>query len=228
MGTNGSFTIHDSFDDLPEEHAGVHVWFCDLDDRELVRLGRELGSEEERSRAEGLGDSVNRHRYLARAGFVRQLLADLLKISPTLIELHGGPRGSQILELPYHLYRRELDIPSFSISHSENVMSFAAAYGRNIGIDVELAGKLLEVAGVAEMAFTYGGSAKSEIMFKDAAVEAFHYFWTKREALAKARGDNVVYPRLNDVPDRAWMLHSFQHQVGAKRVIGTLAYSVGG
>lgn len=221
MDDTGILTMHTSPEDSPAEHTGVHIWFCDLDDPEFVRLGRYIASHEESSGAELLNDPLERQRYLARCAFVRLVLANILKVSPAVFGMGAATGAGSEVEIPVFLLRRKLDIPRVSYSHSSHVFAMALAFGRDIGIDIKVSGRAPVPSYVSEPAARYG-SAEQHAGY-DAEAYAAAFVRTRRRALAKATGEVIGDPAY---PPRArCRVRSFGHRVGETDVMCAVAWT---
>lgn len=77
----------------------------------------------------------------------------------------------------------------FNISHSGNFVLVALAYGREVGIDIELISKATDA--IAARFFSKAEQAALRALPICLRHEAFYSCWTRKEAYLKARGDGL-------------------------------------
>ena len=198
----------------------AHIWFCDLD------AGRRLGlvasglSASERARARRLRDDLGRRRFVARCAFVRRVLGNLLGAPPAALEFCEGAHGKPQLAFPGgagpHV---ALD---FNLSHAENVLVLAVAFGRAVGVDIEVVRPSMAHTGVAVEHFTREELAWLRSLPANETSLAFYRLWTRYESLAKASGRGMA-ARPGAAPDSGWALHSFGLTLGETEIVGALA-----
>ena len=166
----------------------VHLWRAWLDQPEerLTQLEQTL-SPEERLRAQQFHFDRDRDRFIAGRGMLRAILGRCLDVPPARIGLAYGPHGKPRLAEPW-----DGSQVRFNVSHSEGLALCAVACGRELGVDVERARPIPEMAQVATQVFSAGEQARLRSASHDNPVTAFFRFWTSKEALLKARGDGFT------------------------------------
>jgi 4'-phosphopantetheinyl transferase len=131
------------------------------------------------------------------------------------------------------------DVPSlhFNLSHAGDLILYAFAYNRRVGIDVELVRNDIEIVSLARHIF----SQKEQRIFfalpPDQQIEAFFNGWTRKEAYVKARGLGFALPldgfdvslhpgeaallQTRDDPDEAarWSLRALEAGAGYKAAL---------
>jgi phosphopantetheinyl transferase len=209
----------------PSETIGdfdrARIWFCDLDaGRRLDWLDASALSASERARARRLKDELGRRRFVARCAFVRRVLGDLIGAPPAALEFCEGAHGKPQLVFPAgagpHV---ALD---FNLSHAENVLVLAVAFGRAVGVDIEVVRPCMVHTGVAAEYFTPEEFAWLRNLPANEASLAFHRLWTRHESLVKASGRGMT-SRPGTAPDSGWTLHSFALTLGETEIVGALA-----
>src|SRR5206468_2895027 len=111
-------------------------------------------SASELARAERLKSRLARRRFVARCAFVRHVLGDLAGVPPAALEFRDGPHGKPRLAFPGDANGERVAALDFNLSHSENVLALAVAFGGEVGIDVEVVQPGVDVLAVAEAHFT--------------------------------------------------------------------------
>ncbi len=162
------------------ESNEVHVWRA-LRERvasSLQRLEKTLSSEE-RQRSARFYFRKDREEFIVARGLLRIVLGRL--------EFIYGPRGKPALadESDEHILR-------FNLSHSDGLVLLAAAFGRQIGIDVERVHADFEIEPIAEHFFAPGEKTRLRSLPAEQQLESFSVCWTRKEAYIKARGDGLA------------------------------------
>lgn len=139
-------------------------------------------SADERARAERLVRARDGRRFVHCRGALRGLLGGLLGIAPASVEFHAGPGGKPILSQPGGSRWR------FNVTHSGELALIAVAWGRELGVDVEMARPIQQAARIVESYFTAAEVAEFLKLDEDGRAEAFIRGWTRKEAVVKAQG----------------------------------------
>lgn len=170
---------------LPE--ATVHVWFADLD-VDATTLARLAGvtSEAERARAERLRVGSASRRFLAARGILRTLLGAYLGCPPAAVPLTAGGGN----EKPRLLTPEEPEL-RFNVSHSGDAALLAFARRREVGIDIECHATGRTAERLARRFLTDAERRLLESLDEPARSRAALAMWTRKEAMAKARGTGV-------------------------------------
>jgi len=201
----------------------AHVWFFDLDaPRHPDTPSRVLLSAEERARADRLRSLLLRRRFMARCMLVRHVLGSLVGVSPELLAFETTANGRPRLVLPGHVGAAgRVAACDFNLSHSENVLALAVAFGRQVGVDVEVVRPGVDVLAVAEAEFKADALDWLRALPPEEQRLAFYRVWTRKEAMSKVSGQGIASPPIR-TPSLA-TLHSFQFRLGEADVIGALA-----
>ena len=80
---------------------------------------------------------------------------------------------------------------SFNVSHTANVVAFAFAWDREIGIDIEELRSLPNAASIAARFFTTEERAAFDAIAPEDRTVGFFRCWTRKEAIAKAIGTGL-------------------------------------
>ncbi len=176
---------------LGDERIGnehVHVWRVDLSvaDTRVPTLEGVL-SLDERARAARVSRGENRRRFVVSRAVLRCLLSQYAEVAPEQLRFGYGPHGKPGLEstgLAQGL--------GFNVSHSGDVILYAVARGRSIGIDVEYERPRSNFMRIAERFFSIEECEALHAFPERDRPSAFYRCWTRKEAYVKARGDGIA------------------------------------
>ncbi|MCH8007188.1 MAG: 4'-phosphopantetheinyl transferase superfamily protein [Planctomycetes bacterium] len=162
----------------------IHVWPLALDvPPQQARRLEQLISDEERRRAERFGLRRHRHRFVARRGLLRSILASYLQCSPRELRFVFGDQGKPALG-----GSAERTGIQFNLSHSADRALLAVARRRRVGIDIERVDPAVDVTGLIETCCTPSEIAEISRQPQRRRRELFLRAWTRKEAVAKACG----------------------------------------
>ncbi len=168
----------------------VHVWRASLDLKALrIQNLLQTLSADERARAEQFYFEKDRYHFIVARGLLRVILGRYLKVEPSQLRfcysLHGKPA------LTREFGGNEL---CFNISHSHELVLYAIARKREIGIDLERMRAELADEKIAERFFSTREITTLRALPTDMQQEAFFTCWTRKEAYIKARGQGLTLP----------------------------------
>jgi 4'-phosphopantetheinyl transferase len=126
-----------------------------------------------------------RERYVAGRTLLRRHLGRMLGRDPLAVRIVDGPDGKPALAEP---------VLSFNVSHAGDLIAIAVSRPRRLGVDVERIRPDFDARAVTEELFD---AADRDAIARATAREgarAFFRYWTRYEALVKARGDGLVVP----------------------------------
>ncbi len=168
----------------------IHFWHlsADVDASTLAMLQATL-SEVERSQAQRFNFEIDTHRFTARRGLVRTVLAKYLHSAPHALTFdlgnHGKPLLSSITDKPLH----------FNYSYSGEALLLAVSESYEVGIDIETPRPIAEASEIALQNFS---PAEQQILANvSQVIDTFFTCWTAKEAVIKALGTGLSRP-LND------------------------------
>lgn len=169
----------------------VHVWHLELRPpaRELERM-RGWIDRAESDRAARFVFDRDRLRYIAAHGLLRHLLGGYLGTAPEAVELAVAPRGKPYLLSPAG--RDSNAALRFNLAHSGDRALVAVSSGREVGVDVEEAGRGRDVVGIAGSFFSPAEVAALKAVPDAERVAAFYRCWTRKEAYIKACGTGLA------------------------------------
>ncbi|HEU4393307.1 MAG TPA: 4'-phosphopantetheinyl transferase superfamily protein [Solirubrobacterales bacterium] len=140
----------------------------------------------ERDSANGKRTERARRAYaIAHAG-LRTVLATALGIDPEEVAFaeRQGPAEKPALANNTHGL-------TFNLSHTQDLVVFALARGREVGIDVEWLGRRVNSTALANRYFVDAELAELARAPRDGRKRAFLQLWTRREAHAKMTGEGL-------------------------------------
>jgi 4'-phosphopantetheinyl transferase len=164
------------------------VWQVPLD-RPPAEVDRAwaLLAADERQRAARSVFERDRVRYvLARAG-LRRILGGWLSVEPADVRFTYAPAGKPALD-PRVLSSPP---PQFNLAHSHDLALVAVTPEAPIGVDLEYARAVDDLARLADRFFAPGEAAQLLALPAAEQPAAFYRCWTRKEAYLKARGDGI-------------------------------------
>ena len=188
-------TFHESPFEQVNDFAQAHLWFCDLDANEWPALAPSSLAREEHERASRLKTSQLQRRFIASRVFVRAVLGNVLGMNAGEISFATTPAGKPILDHHRAIARQPGERLCFNFSHSENVLLLGIAFGREIGVDVEVVKPELDVLALAQTQFSERECVQLRELSGRDRVRKFYQLWTRFEASAKATGEGIAAPR---------------------------------
>ncbi len=188
----------------------------------LAALSARL-SDVERRRAQRFRFERDRRRYVVSRARLRELLGERTGDDPRAVELVYGRNGKPALA------RTALH---FSVSHREELVVYAFARAREIGVDLEALRPLRDADDIAARFFSRHENETYRALAPRERTLGFFNCWTRKEAFVKALGDGLSMP-LDDFAvslapgeppevlqiarvrgNGGWRLHSFAPQAG--------------
>jgi 4'-phosphopantetheinyl transferase len=213
------FVVHTSPDEKIKDYKKIHIWFCDLDDKQLEPTSHNMLSANELARVERLPPS-EQSRMAARFVFVRKVLGNIANVEPHSLEFGEGLNGKP--RLVSHTGKNEN--LNFNISHSENILALAVSFDCELGIDIEVVKHDIDFFSIAKMHFD---KKSFELLCAVSPPRAAHFFyrlWTRKEALTKMYGVGITAESYNEFVPEFQSLYSFEFSVGKKEIIGAITF----
>lgn len=163
-------------------HGPARVWWVPLDGRDPAADWSAL-SLDEHQRARSFVFDLDRQRHVASHAALREVLARHLGRHPVSLRFVAGPNGKPRLAEP--------DRPHFNLSHSQGGALIALSAGPEVGVDLEAARDMDDVAALAARVFTPAEQAQWARTPKPLRSRAFLSGWTRKEACLKAIGSGL-------------------------------------
>jgi 4'-phosphopantetheinyl transferase len=164
----------------------IHVWKSELNDTdELLNYYCSLLSEDEIERSGKFKFTKHRNFYITGRAKLRQLISQYISIKPSKIKFTYNKYGK-----PY-LHENSL---KFNISHSGNKVLFSFNTENEIGADIELINKNLEIYRLVNRFFSLKEANTIVALDPENAHDYFFRCWTRKEAFIKAHGQGLSLP----------------------------------
>ncbi len=214
----GECVVHESPNEAITDLSRLHLWIADLDAGEWGR-GPAYLSRGELARAARLKDEVQRRRYLSSRIFVRRVLGNLADLNPASVEFAEDSCGKPHLSSSSGSCPR---IPTlgFNLSHSDEAFGLAVAFGREVGLDLEVVAQDIDEVGVASTVLVSDELYALLAAPPERRASAFYEIWTAKEACAKMEGVGIGRRAGSRTVAE---VHTFEFVLGMKDVIGTVA-----
>jgi 4'-phosphopantetheinyl transferase len=162
----------------------IHVWHASLDrDDPAICEWEAVLSAEEIARADQFHFTKDRKRYVIARGLLRELLGAYLQQTPKSLEFSYAQHRK-----PFLSGVNSASGLSFNLSHSGEMVAYAIARERNLGIDVERIRPDLAGDDIAERYFSAREVNDLKTLPPEKRVEGFFNCWTRKEAYLKATG----------------------------------------
>lgn len=168
----------------------AHLWCSSLDlpPASVQALERTL-SPDEMARAGRYRFARDRRHFIAARGLLRSLLGGYLDLDPAAVRFQYNEWGKPASAVPGG--DRAIH---FNLSHSGGLVLYGVSWGREVGVDLEIARDDIAASGVAERFFSPRESAALYALPAPARCAAFFRCWTRKEAYIKARGEGLSIP----------------------------------
>lgn len=179
--------------DTPPAHLSlgedeVHAWRVSVDASagDLPSLQAVL-SAEEIAKARRFVFERDRTRSLVTHSVLRILCGRYVQTSPSLLHFTLNKYGKPALASP--------DLPlQFNLSHSANLVLYAFAWRRHLGVDVEYMRSNINYEELAGFCFSPCEKETLQGLSQEKKHQAFYNCWTRKEAYIKARGMGLSLP----------------------------------
>jgi 4'-phosphopantetheinyl transferase len=139
---------------------------------------------EKQARAARFRLQRDRNAFVAAHGLLRFALRQATGRTDWLFD--AGPNGKPIL-----VAGDGAVVPQFNITHTPGLAACGLALGGPIGVDAELRGRAVDIAGVGERCFTPDERRRVEAAGPERG-RRFIEYWTLKEAVAKALGHGLA------------------------------------
>ncbi len=168
----------------------VHVWRASLQQQaEQVQQLSQTLSADEWLRAERFHFESDQRRFIVARGLLRTILGCYLEVEPAQISFRYGAYGKPALAQP--LCEATL---SFNLSHAQELVLYALARQRQVGIDLEWITPLADVDQLAKSCLSAREWSLFQRLPELQKPERFFRTWTRKEAYLKAKGQGLALP----------------------------------
>ena len=162
------------------ELEDVQIWRTDLSRIDLERASSLL-SDEEKQRGRRFRLEVHQRRYMAARSWMRDVLGEILGVAPPTLEFSYGRLGKPRLASLAGL--------CFNLSHSVNEAVLAVAWGREVGVDLEIF--RADPLDPSAAAIVLSSDELAMVAQAPDADRALLRCWVRKEAYAKAVGGGL-------------------------------------
>lgn len=172
------------------EQDEVHIWRASLQpSAEEIKLLGQLLTPDEQARARRFHFRKDREHFIVARGILRSILARYLNTEPVRLRFDYSQHGKPSL-------RREFggDNFRFNLSHSQGLVLYAFARGRELGVDIEFLRENFAGEKIAQEFFSPHEVADLRLLPPSQRTEAFFHCWTRKEAYIKAIGEGLSMP----------------------------------
>jgi len=166
----------------PLEPGAVHIWTAVVDTRPavLATLAQTLNASEN-ARTEAFRFERHRVRCVFRRGMLRTLLGRYVDADPARLVFDANAFGKP--SLPDTASSRR---PTFSVSHSGEMVVIAITSGREVGVDVEAIRPISDIEAIARHHFASAERARIAGASAGDRNLLFLRLWTRKEGCVKA------------------------------------------
>ncbi len=166
----------------------VDLWWENIDSQvgRISEFWNTL-SEDERKRAERFRFDPHRERFIVQRGRLREILSGYWDVLPKGIKFRKGTGGKPSISSDSPMIR-------FNLSHSKGYALLAIAYGREVGVDVEVLRPKKKATALVERFFSPNEKAAFRKLKPHEEGAAFFAGWTRKEAYVKAVGKGLRFP----------------------------------
>lgn len=168
----------------------VQLWRVDL---EAIRSDesrwQKILSADEKERAARFHFPTDRQNFAAGRALLRIILGGYLAVDPNELSFAYAKNDKPLLAAAF----TKSGI-TFNVSHSGGIALYAFARERELGIDIELVKRDVDVEAIARRFFSAHEQEQLAGVPPSAKVEAFFRCWTRKEAYIKATGDGLSLP----------------------------------
>jgi 4'-phosphopantetheinyl transferase len=166
----------------------VDLWWENIDSQvgRISEFWNTL-SEDEQKRADRFRFDCHRERFIVQRGRLREILSGYWDVLPKGIKFRKGTGGKPSISSDSPMIR-------FNLSHSKGYALLAIAYGREVGVDVEVLRPKPKAAALVERFFSPNEKAAFRKLAPHEEQAAFFAGWTRKEAYVKAVGKGLRFP----------------------------------
>lgn len=167
----------------------VHVWRAELNHSGAAQSFFGVLSPDERRRAEKFYFQKDRDRFIIARGYLRLILSRYVHVEPMQLGFCYGPYGKPCLvEIEGDKAIR------FNVSHSRDLVLYAVARDREVGVDVEYMREDFASEAISEHFFSPREVEALRTLPANRRTEGFFNCWTRKEAYIKGRGLGLSLP----------------------------------
>lgn len=162
----------------------VHVWQASLD---CVSCFYAYLSIDEKLKAERFRKQRDKQRYIISHGILRCILGAYIESNPSTLVFERSKYGKPSLN------SRNIETSIwFNMAHSEDSVCYIISKNTEVGIDIEKIKDDFDWYSIANIYFTPEEVVHLQELPREEQIKIFFLFWTRKEALLKAKGTGLV------------------------------------
>jgi len=159
----------------------VHLWRWRNAPTALPGLDCSSLSEQERRRADRMGNRLARTQYLRGRLNTRQILGAYLGVPPADVPLWTGPRGKPLTAAI-----------AFNLTHSGDLSLLAVARGVSLGVDLEQVRPRRNLTGIAARMLDGNQLQVLQSLAEPDRLLAFYRCWTRHHRLKPIKKEKMM------------------------------------
>ena len=177
----------------PLSGDSVALWHFPISlDKDISSIFWHSLSEKEKQNANNFRFMQDKLKYTFCRGVLRQILSLYTGISSSELVFSSNEFGK-----PYLANTLPCPDLGFNLSHTSDYVVFTFGLNTELGIDLEKITPFPDVMQIAETFFSTEEYLYLEQLKSDEQVRFFFHFWTKKEAILKAKGIGLAGEGLN-------------------------------
>jgi len=165
----------------------IHIWRESLESDETnIRALESLLSQNEIKRANRFLPGKLKYHYIAARGGLRRIISHYAGIRPENVKFRYNSQGK-----PELIQDDPKNTICFNLSHTDDLVLYAIALNRPVGIDVEKIDRDIDLSGIARRFFSKNEYNAITSLREDRQLEAFYRCWTRKESYIKGKGSGI-------------------------------------
>jgi 4'-phosphopantetheinyl transferase len=165
----------------------VHIWRASLNQpAAMLTAFKQSLATEELERAAKFHFQKDRDHFIVARALLRIILASYLESKPEQLRFSFNEYGKPALA--------DTETVRFNLSHSRDLVLYAVARNRELGVDVEYVRDDFDTAQIARQFFSRREIEALCALPPEQQEEGFFLCWTRKEAYIKAKGQGLSIP----------------------------------
>jgi 4'-phosphopantetheinyl transferase len=165
----------------------VHVWRASLNQpAATLVVFKQILAADELERAAKFHFQKDRDHFITARALLRIILASYLRREPEQLRFSFNEYGKPAVA--------DSETVRFNLSHSRDMVIYAVARNRELGLDLEYVRKDFDTAQIARQFFSRREVEALRALPPGLQAEGFFRCWTRKEAYIKARGQGLSLP----------------------------------
>lgn len=161
----------------------VHVWWTNIDKPFNGAWIEDVLDSVELHRAQRFVRASDHRRFVTARACLRFLIGHYTGVAPREVRFSYGAHGKPTLDGSWG----ETDL-CFNLSHTQDLLLYAFARGRAVGVDLECVREDIDVERLVPLVFSNQDLDGARCRASDVSRDAFFRTWVAKEAYVKATG----------------------------------------